>query len=120
MIPGEYRLKEEPVTINENRRTVTIRVANQGDRPVQTGSHFHFFEVNRNLSFDRKQAVGMRLNISSGSAVRFEPGEEREVELVEIGGKKEVYGLNGLTNGTVNDPEQLAADAEKKGFGGER
>lgn len=120
MIPGEYKLKIEPVTINENRRTAVIRVANQGDRPVQVGSHFHFFEVNRNLFFDRAQAVGMRLNISSGSAVRFEPGEEHEVELVEIGGRQEVYGLNGLTNGAVNNPEQLTADAQKKGFGGDR
>jgi urease beta subunit len=103
MIPGEYFLADEPIEINAGRPTSRIEVANRGDRPVQVGSHCHFFEVNRHLSFDRVAAYGMRLNIAAGTAVRFEPGDTREVELVALGGRREVYGLNGLVNGALDD-----------------
>lgn len=99
MIPGEYRLKAEPVEINAGRRTAQVDVTNTGDRPIQVGSHFPFFEVNRGLHFDRKIAFGMRLDIPAGTAMRFEPGEEKTVTLVEISGEKLVYGLNHLTQG---------------------
>ncbi len=96
-----YLLADEPIEINAGRRTVRLRVRNTGDRPIQVGSHFHFFEANRALDFDREQALGMRLNIPAGTAVRFEPGDEKEVELVEIGGTRRVVGFNGLVNGSV-------------------
>ena len=101
MIPGEYILKEEPIIANAGRDTVTITVVNTGDRPVQIGSHFHFFEVNRQMKFDRKKAYGMRLNIPAGTAVRFEPGEEKEVQLVAFGGDQKVFGFNNLVNGEI-------------------
>ena len=101
MIPGEYVLGKEPLTANEGRQTLTLAVANTGDRPIQVGSHFHFFEVNAALRFDRKKARGMRLNVPAGTAVRFEPGDTKEVTLVELAGTREVYGLNGLTQGKV-------------------
>jgi urease subunit beta len=88
MIPGEYILQKDAIICNANRRTEKVTVVNKGDRPVQIGSHFHFYEVNREMDFPREKALGMRLNIPSGTAVRFEPGEEKEVELVELGGKK--------------------------------
>jgi len=94
-----YILGDGPIEINAGRRTVRLRVRNTGDRPIQVGSHFHFFESNRALDFDREQAFGMRLNIPSGTAVRFEPGDEREVELVEVGGRQRVVGFNSLVNG---------------------
>jgi len=103
MIPGEYFLASEPIDINAGRPTRRLEVANTGDRPVQVGSHFHFLEVNRCLAFDRAAAYGMRLNIASGTAVRFEPGDTREVELVAIGGSREVIGLNGLVGGSLDD-----------------
>jgi urease subunit beta len=99
MIPGEYILASEPVECNVGRATVKIVVVNTGDRPVQVGSHFHFFEVNRQMEFDREKSFGMRLNIPAGTAVRFEPGEEKEVELVEFGGEKQVHGFNNLVDG---------------------
>lgn len=101
LVPGEVVPGEGTVRINEGREATTATVANTGDRPVQVGSHFHFFEVNRALSFDREAAFGMRLDIPAGTAVRFEPGERREVDLVEFGGKRRLTGLNGLTEGTV-------------------
>jgi urease subunit beta len=101
MIPGEYILAKGNIIANEGRKTVTLTVVNKGDRPVQIGSHFHFFEVNRAMDFDRKPALGMRLNIPAGTAVRFEPGEEKEVELVEFGGDKKIYGFNNLINASV-------------------
>ena len=101
MIPGEYVLGKDSVQANEGRKTVTLPVANTGDRPIQVGSHFHFFEVNAALRFDRKKAKGMRLNVPAGTAVRFEPGDTKEVMLVELAGTREVYGLNGLTEGKV-------------------
>jgi urease subunit beta/urease subunit gamma/beta len=99
MIPGEYILKDEDIVINEGRKTIRIAVVNTGDRPVQIGSHFHFFEVNRQMNFAREKAFGMRLNIAAGTAVRFEPGEENEVELVEFGGNKKISGFNNLMDG---------------------
>lgn len=99
MIPGEYRVKAGDIKLNQGKKTADLIVINAGDRPVQVGSHFHFFEVNRGLLFDREQAFGMRLNIPAGTAVRFEPGEEKPVQLVELGGAKLSYGLNGLSQG---------------------
>jgi urease beta subunit len=115
MIPGEYFLAAAPIEINAGRPTRRIEVANRGDRPVQVGSHCHFFEVNRCLSFERPAAYGMRLNIAAGTAVRFEPGDSREIELVAIGGRREVYGLNGLVNGALDDEDvrKRALDAVK-------
>ena len=103
MTPGEYFLLAEPIELNAGRPTARLEVSNRGDRPVQVGSHCHFFEVNRALSFDRRASYGMRLNIAAGTAVRFEPGDTREVELVAIGGSREVTGLNGLVNGRLDD-----------------
>ncbi|MGA9591935.1 MAG: urease subunit beta [Candidatus Acidiferrales bacterium] len=109
MIPGEYRLGAEDVEANAGRRTIEMEVANTGDRPIQVGSHFHFFEVNRALRFEREVAFGMRLNIPAGTAVRFEPGDVKRVTLVEIGGAREIYGLNGLTNGPANSAAKAEA-----------
>ncbi|MCM3715352.1 urease subunit beta [Halalkalibacter oceani] len=105
MIPGEIRTAKGSIELNEGRKTISIRVANSGDRPVQIGSHYHFAEVNRELVFDRKAAYGMRLDIAAGTAVRFEPGEEKIIELVEFGGLKEIYGLNQLTEGSLATEE---------------
>jgi urease beta subunit len=102
MIPGEYFLADRPIELNAGRATRRIEVANTGDRPIQVGSHFHFFEVNRCMIFDREAAYGMRLNIASGTAVRFEPGDTREIELVAIGGSREILGLNRLVDGALD------------------
>ena len=99
MIPGEYVLGEGDIVANVGRRTVELTVTNTGDRPIQVGSHFHFFEVNRVLRFERERAFGMRLNVPAGTAVRFEPGDEKRVTLVDLAGARQVFGLNGLTNG---------------------
>ena len=99
MIPGEYLLGDGDIVANQGRRTIELTVANMGDRPIQVGSHFHFFEVNRALRFDRAQAFGMRLNVPAGTAVRFEPGDEKRVTLVELAGRREIFGLNGLVQG---------------------
>jgi len=101
MIPGEYKLLPDEIVCNDGRRTVSVSVTNSGDRPVQVGSHFHFYEVNEALHFRREDAFGMRLNIPAGHAVRFEPGDTRTVELVELAGQRKVYGLNNRTNGFV-------------------
>jgi urease beta subunit len=103
MIPGEYLLGEGDIEANAGRRTVKLTVANTGDRPIQVGSHFHFFEANRALRFERRQAFGMRLQVPAGTAVRFEPGDEKVVTLVELAGAREVYGLNALTEGPVGE-----------------
>jgi len=103
MIPGEYFLRDEPIAINAGRATATIEVTNRGDRPVQVGSHCHFFEVNRALDFDRARAYGMRLDIAAGTAVRFEPGDTRSVELVALAGRRRVSGLNQLVDGSLDD-----------------
>lgn len=101
MIPGEYFLSNDPIEANTGRATVRIPVTNRGDRPIQVGSHCHFFEVNRALDFDRQAAYGMRLNIAAGTAVRFEPGDTKEIDLVALGGTRTVYGINGLVNGKL-------------------
>jgi urease beta subunit len=104
MIPGEYLLESEPIEINAGRPRGRVAVTNRGDRPIQVGSHCHFFEVNRALDFDRTAAYGMRLDIAAGTAVRFEPGDAREVDLVAIGGRRDLRGINGLVNGPLDDP----------------
>jgi urease beta subunit len=104
MTPGEYFLLDEPIEINAGRPTVRLEVTNRGDRPIQVGSHCHFFEVNRWLAFDRARAYGMRLNIAAGTAVRFEPGDARAVELVALGGTRTISGLNRLVEGELDDP----------------
>ena len=101
MIPGEYRIESGDIELNVGRRTHTLSVSNRGDRPIQVGSHYHFAETNQALAFDRMAARGFRLNIAAGTAVRFEPGQSRTVELVALGGKREVYGFNGLVMGAL-------------------
>ncbi|MEM1273808.1 MAG: urease subunit beta [Pseudomonadota bacterium] len=101
MIPGEIRPAEGLITLNAGAEAVTLRVANTGDRPVQVGSHYHFAETNAALEFDRAAARGMRLDIAAGTAVRFEPGQSRDVQLVPFGGKREVYGFNQAVMGKL-------------------
>ena len=117
MIPGEYILGDGDIEANAGRRTVELTVANTGDRPIQIGSHFHFFEVNRALRFERGKAWGMRLNVPAGTAVRFEPGDEKIVTLVELAGSREVYGLNALSDGKV-DASRLGAAVKNAGQAG--
>jgi len=102
MIPGEMFIDDGEIEINAGRDTVKLRDANTGDRPIQVGSHYHFYETNRALQFDREAARGFRLNIPAGTAVRFEPGQEREVELVAYAGKREVYGFNAKVMGSLD------------------
>jgi urease beta subunit len=106
MIPGEYLLNESAglIEANAGRRNARLAVKNTGDRPVQVGSHFHFFEVNRALDFNRPAAYGMRLNIPAGTAVRFEPGEEKEIELTDFAGRRVIHGLNALVEGPLDAP----------------
>lgn len=121
MIPGEIIVPDEEIEINAGRQKAIFTVTNKGDRPVQVGSHFHFFEANRCLDFDREAAFGMRLDIPAGTAVRFEPGGVKEVTLTQFGGKGEIIGLNGLTNGSVSSEavKTGAMDlARKRGFKG--
>lgn len=120
MIAGEYKLATGDITANLGRVTATVQVSNTGDRPVQIGSHFHFFEVNKALAFDRARAYGMRLNIASGNAVRFEPGEAKTVQLVAFGGNQIVQGFHGLVNGKINqsDAQTAAQAAYALGFKG--
>ncbi|RCU45353.1 urease subunit beta [Corallincola luteus] len=101
MIPGEYQLSDQPIQLNVGRKTVQLKVVNHGDRPVQIGSHYHFYEANPALEFDREAAKGMRLNIAAGTAVRFEPGQTRTIELVDIAGKREIYGFRGDVMGAL-------------------
>ena len=103
MIPGEILTANGDLLLNEGRETVTLTVSNTGDRPVQVGSHYHFFEVNAALDFDRPAARGYRLDIPAGTAVRFEPGQSREVTLVRYGGAGQVHGFNGAVNGPLRD-----------------
>lgn len=100
---GEIITKEGFITLNEGRQTLHLKVANTGDRPIQVGSHYHFFETNPSLRFDRERSRGFRLNIVAGTAVRFEPGQEKEVELVALSGDRIVYGFNGLVMGALKD-----------------
>jgi urease subunit beta len=120
--PGEYFLDEAagPIQANVKRRTTRVLVKNTGDRPIQVGSHYHFFEANRALGFDRAAGYGMRLNIPAGTAVRFEPGEEKEVEITEFGGARVIQGFNGLVDGALAAPgakEQALSRARKASFG---
>lgn len=119
---GEVMAAKREIILNEGRETATVTVENRGDRPIQVGSHYHFFEVNKLLCFDRGVAYGMRLDIPSGTSVRFEPGESKKVNLTEMGGKKRIYGLNDLTVGELPErKEEALAAAKMKGFlaGGE-
>ncbi len=118
---GEIITPDEEIELNAGRRAASVTVTNTGDRPVQIGSHFHFFEINRALEFDRAATFGMRLDIPSGTAVRFEPGQEKEVALVEIGGRGRVSGFNNLTEGMIDSPavkEQAIDRARARGFRG--
>jgi urease subunit beta len=101
MIPGEYKIKQGEIELNANRQTLSMRVTNTGDRPIQVGSHYHFAETNASLNFDRKTALGHRLNIAAGTAVRFEPGQSRDVELVRYAGDRIVYGFQGQVMGKL-------------------
>ena len=101
MIPGEMKIATGEITLNAGRATVTIDVSNKGDRPIQVGSHYHFFETNEALSFDRQAAYGFRLDIAAGTAVRFEPGQTRTVQLVALGGDRKVYGFAGKVMGAL-------------------
>ncbi len=119
MTPGEYFVDDGVITLNADRATVTVTVQNIGDRPIQVGSHYHFFEVNRALRFDREAAYGMHLDIAAGTAVRFEPGEEKDVPLVAFGGARRIYGHNGLVDGALDDPAVRAkalAKLRERGF----
>jgi len=117
--PGEIILGEGDIVAFNGRRTVELIVANTGDRPIQVGSHCHFFEANRALRFDREKAYGYRLQVPAGTAVRFEPGEDKRVTLVSIGGNRVAYGINGLVNGRLDDPNVKAkamTAAREQGF----
>jgi len=118
LVPGELDPGEGVVRINDERETTTVTVGNTGDRPIQIGSHFHFFEANRALEFDRRAGFGMRLDIPAGTAVRFEPGDVREVDLVAFGGTQRVVGMNGLTDGATSDDARGDAlgRAREQGF----
>ena len=109
MIPGEYILGKGDIECNGRRIIAKISVVNTGDRPVQIGSHFHFFEVNKEMQFEREKAFGMRLNIPAGTAVRFEPGEEKEVELVSFGGNKKIFGFSNLVDGAITEENKKVA-----------
>ncbi len=115
---GEIMAADREITINQGKNTVCLMVTNTGDRPVQVGSHYHFFEVNKCLTFDREKAYGYHLDIPSGTSVRFEPGEEKEVQLTEMGGRHRVFGLNDLTRGHTTDDTKATsvATAKLKGF----
>ncbi|MCR4903397.1 MAG: urease subunit gamma [Butyrivibrio sp.] len=115
IVPGEMFIEEGTIKLNEGKPTVKLTVVNTADRPVQVGSHFHFFEVNKDLKFDRAQSYGMRLDIPAGTAVRFEPGESKEIQLVKIGGSREGHGLNGLVEGFFDDERVKEAAFRKAG-----
>ena len=119
MNPGEYILRTEPVQANVDRDTIEVEVANHGDRPIQVGSHMHFFEVNKALVFSRAAAFGMHLNIPAGTAVRFEPGDRKQVRLVAFAGRREMVGVNNLCNGPLTDERRDAALARvlSEGYG---
>ena len=112
-VPGELLVDDGDIELNAGRRTITVRVANTGDRPIQIGSHYHFAETNAALTFDRALARGFRLNIAPGTAVRFEPGQTRTVELVELAGARIVYGFNGAVMGPLDGPPPLPSRAAK-------
>lgn len=123
MTPGEVIFASDPVILNRGRKSISLIARNTGDRPVQVGSHFHFFEVNRALEFDRRKAFGMHLDIQAGTCVRFEPGDEKEISLVEFGGRKKLWGFNDLTRGDVRSKvvrERALRLAKKLGYKGLR
>lgn len=103
MIPGEIKIKNTEIEINKHHPETVIEVKNTGDRPIQVGSHFHFFEANQALAFEREKAYGKHLDIPAGAAVRFEPGDEKQVQLVEYAGRRKIYGFRGLVNGDINE-----------------
>src|SRR5204863_9233760 len=113
MTPGEYYFDGPEIELSAGRPVTTLRVNNTGDRPVQVGSHFHFFEVNRALVFEREKAYGMRLDLPAGTAVRFEPGEIKEVRLIPLAGQRVVHGLNGLVMGSLDDPQTRLMSLER-------
>ena len=113
MEPGEYFLRDEQIEINAGHRTVRLQVRNTGDRAIQVGSHYHFFEVNKALDFDRAAAMGMRLDIIAGTTLRFEPGDTREVELVEYTGRRRAVGFNGLVDGSVTSAARVRPALER-------
>ena len=115
MIPGEIIPRAGEIDLNKGRKTVKLKVANTGDRPIQVGSHYHFHETNSALEFDRDAAYGTRLNIAAGTAVRFEPGQSRTVELVEFAGERKVYGFQGKVMGALDQPVAKKTAAKKKG-----
>lgn len=117
--PGEYLLSEGQITANPGRPVVSLQVTNTGDRPIQVGSHTHFFEVNKALSFPRHQAYGFRLNIPSGTSIRFEPGDSRQVDLTEYAGDRIVFGFSGLVNGRLDEKrDEALSRARQRGFKG--
>ena len=121
VVPGEIIVAEGDIEINAGRRRATLKAVNTGDRPIQVGSHYHFFETNPALEFDRKKAYGMHLDVPAGTAVRFEPGESKQVTLVEFGGTGELYGLNSLTQGSAHSEDNREAAlrrARERGFKG--
>ena len=122
MIPGEYFFDGPELELNADVPVVTISVNNTGDRPIQVGSHYHFFETNRALVFDRQKAYGMRLDMPSGTSVRLEPGDVKEVRLIPYGGRREVYGFNALVSGRLDDPYTRQSSLKRcldEGFGNE-
>lgn len=116
MIPGEIICEAGEIELNSGREIKVIKVVNRGDRPIQVGSHSHFFEVNRALEFPREEAYGFRLDIPAGTAVRFEPGEARDVSLVALAGRRQVFGMNGLVNGELSERQGALERAHKGGF----
>jgi urease subunit beta len=119
MIPGEYFLSEDPIIANIGKSVIILDVKNTGDRPIQVGSHAHFFEINKALEFSRKKSYGFHLNIPAGTSIRFEPGDSKKIELTEFSGKKIVYGFSGLVNGSLSEKQNEAfSKAKEQGFRG--
>ena len=117
MIPGEYFLSEEPIIANDKKITITLDIQNTGDRPIQVGSHAHFFEVNKALEFPRRKSYGFHLNIAAGTSIRFEPGDNKKVDLTEFSGKRIVYGFSGLVSGSLEkNKESALKKAAEQGF----